>query len=114
MYLLEMVVDCGYEGTFTSSKVCSEDKEKLDVLATSLKHNLIHIFERMTIFRNYLDEKYSSIRIQSRRTDDEIIELDSFQEDLISQYPDISKYNLFDYWYSISDIEFIVKEINFI
>lgn len=114
MYLLEMIGDYGYEGTYTTSIVCSEDKEKLDVLATTLKHNLIHISEKMNNFRNYLDSKYSSIRIRYRRTDEEIIEFRSFQEDLERQYPDISKNNLFDYWLSISDIEFRVKEIYFI
>ena len=41
-----MIGDYGHEGTYTTSIVCSEDKEKLDVLATTLKHNLIHISEK--------------------------------------------------------------------
>lgn len=114
MYLLEMVEYKGYEGTYTTSIVVSTDKEKLDVLVTTLKHNLIHISERMNNFRSYLNDKYCSIRINCKRTDDEIIELNSFQEELNQQYPDISKYNLFYCWFSISDIEFEVKEIDFI
>lgn len=94
MYLLEMVQDCGYEGTYTTSIVVSLDKQKLDILATTLKHNLVHVSERMNNFRSYLDDKYSSLRFKCQRTDEEIIELNSFQEDLKQQYPDISKYNL--------------------
>ena len=114
MYLLEMIRDHGYDGIYITSIVCSEDKEKLDTLATTLKHNLLHIAERMTLLRNYLNNKYSSLRIHCKRTDEEIIELNSFQEDLKQQYADISAYNLFESWFSVSDIEFEVKEIDLI
>ena len=54
MYLLQMIETIDYEGAYTTCIVCSEYKEKLDILAITLKHNLLHIHERMTIFRNYL------------------------------------------------------------
>ena len=111
MYLLEKIEDAGYEGTYTTSIVCSEDKEKLDTLVITLKHNLSHICEHMTIFRNYLDTKFSSLRVQCRQTLEEMVELKLYENDLKSSYPDISKYNLLDRWFSASDIEFEVIEI---
>ena len=65
----------------------------------------------MTIFRNYLDDKYSFLRVQCRRTSEEIVEVKEYEEKLKSSYPDISKYNLLDRWFSASDIEFEVIEI---
>ena len=43
MYLLEMIEDYDYEGSYTTSIVVSEDKCKLDILAISLKENLLFI-----------------------------------------------------------------------
>lgn len=114
MYILEKIENCGYEGIYTTSIVCSNDKEKLDILAINLKHNLIHIHEQMNMFRNYLDNKYETLRVQCRRTPGEIVEIEEYEEKLEQQHPDISKYDLFDNWFSISDIEFKVKEIDFI
>lgn len=114
MYLLEMIECVDYEGTYTTSIVVSSDKQKLDILATTLKHDLFHVSERMNNFRSYLDDKYSSLRFKCQRTDDEIIELNSFQEDLKQQYHDVLKYDLFGSWFSVSDIEFEVKEIDLI
>ena len=111
MYLLEMIEDAGYEGIYTTSIVCSEDKEKLDTLAINLKHKLLHIHEQMTNLRNYLDTKFGSLRVQCRRTPEEMVELTLYENDLKSSYPDISKYNLLDRWFSASDIEFEVIEI---
>lgn len=112
MYLLEKIGDAGYEGTYTTSIVCSEDKEKLDTLVITLKHNLSHIREHMTIFRNYLDTKFGSLRVQCRRTPEEMVELTLYENVLKSSYPDILKYDLFDTWFSVSDIEFEVKQID--
>ena len=89
-----------------------EDKEKLDTLAIMLKHNLSHIREHMTIFRNYLDTKFSSLRVQCRRTPEEMVELTLYENVLKSYYPDILKYDLFGTWFSVSDIEFEVKQID--
>ena len=114
MYLLEMIEDAGYEGIYTTSIVCSEDKEKLDNLAITLKQNLLDIRMQMNNFRSYLDNKYSSIRDQFMRTPEEIVELKLYENDLKSSYPDISKYNLLDRWFSISTINFVVKEIDYI
>ena len=114
MYLLEMIEDAGYEGIYTTSIVCSEDKEKLDNLAITLKQNLLDIRMQMNNFRSYLDNKYSSIRDQFMRTPEEIVELKLYENDLKSSYPDISKYNLLDRWFSASIINFVVKEIDYI
>ena len=112
MYLLEKIEDAGYEGTYTTSIVCSEDKEKLDTLAIMLKHNLLLINEQMNKFRNYLDTKFSSLRVQCRRTPEEMVELTLYENVLKSSYPDILKYDLFSSWYSVSNIEFEVKQID--
>ena len=114
MYLLEMKECIDYEGPYTTSIVCSEDKEKLDTLAIMLKHNLLHINEKMNNFRNYLDTKFGSLRVQCRRTTEEMVEVTLYENDLKSSYPDILKYDLFGSWFSVSDIEFIVKEIDYI
>lgn len=111
MYIIEMNEDAGYEGFFTTSIVVSNNKEKLDCLAITLKHNLIHISEQMKNFRNYLDNKYQSLRIKCVRTPEEVMELNNYEEQLNYNYPEISKYNLFNYWYTFSEIDFIVKEI---
>lgn len=114
MYILEKIEDAGYNGTYTTSIVCSNDKEKIDILAINLKHNLLHIQEQMNMFRNYLDNKYETLRVQCQRTPDEIVEIEEYEEKLEQQHPDISKYDLFYNWFSIYDIEFKVKEIEFI
>ena len=114
MYILEKIEDAGYEGNYTTSIVCSNDKEKLDILAVNLKQNLLDMHEQMNVFRNYLDNKYETLRVQGKRTNDEIVELALYENDLKSSYPDIYSYNIFDNWFSISDIEFEVREIDFI
>ena len=65
MYVLEKIENAGYDGTYTTSIVCSNDKEKLDILATTLKHNLIHISEKMNNFRNYLTNQIQLSEISS-------------------------------------------------
>ena len=112
MYLLEMKECIDYEGTYTTSIVCSEDKEKLDTLAIMLKHNLLLINEQMNNFRNYLDTKFGSLRVQCGRTPEEMVELTLYVNVLKSSYPDILKYDLFSSWYSVSNIEFEVKQID--
>ena len=112
MYLLEMKECIDYEGTYTTSIVCSEDKEKLDTLAIMLKHNLLLINEQMNNFRNYLDTKFGSLRVHTFRTTEEMVESTLYENVLKSSYPDILKYDLFSSWFSVSDIEFEVKQID--
>ena len=112
MYLLEMKECIDYEGTYTTSIVCSEDKEKLDTLAIMLKHNLLLINEQMNNFRNYLDTKFGSLRVHTLRTTEEMVESTLYENVLKSSYPDILKYDLFSSWFSVSDIEFEVKQID--
>ena len=77
-----------------------------------LKHNLLLINEQMNNFRNYLDTKFGSLRVQCRRTPEEMVELTLYENVLKSSYPDILKYDLFSSWYSVSNIEFEVKQID--
>ena len=116
MYLLEMIEDQGYDGIYTTSIVVSEDKCKLDILAISLKENLLEIYSKQSEFMRTLDKKYKDIRINCRRTTEEISEIKQFDEKLKLLYPDIVKYELFYQSTIVShcDITFEIKEINII
>ena len=114
MYILEMIEDCGYDGVYTTSIVVSENEEKLKDLSLTLKDNLLQISSKMNEFKLMQDEKYKSLRVKCLRTNEEIIEFNNFVKELKLLYIDVEEYNLFEYYFSVSDISFEVKKIKHI
>lgn len=116
MYVLELIEDCGFDGIEVTSFLVSDSKEKLIVMENLIKKDLKYLRERREAINNYLDEKYKSLRLLCKRTNEEIKELNLLIEDLKNKCLYINKHNIFDklYYQEHGFIKFEIKEINYI